>query len=119
MSKSGLRNAIVSFGIILLRAVLTVVTAVLGLGSLAVGYTLAVRPLLFLAFKPFAVRWWESIVVISGVMIWLVLVYLWAYLYQRVVSLKKLLLNFIFITFMQGLVPLFLLGISMTVARYY
>jgi hypothetical protein len=95
----------------LVAGLLTVVTAVLGLLDYVVLTSFVLHPLMWAFAAPFSWQLWDTVSVIVLILIWLVLVYMSAYFYQKAVTRNTLWRLFGTITLFQIVLPSVAAGI--------
>lgn len=92
-----------------LAGALTVITSAFGLAELLLLRTSVSRFLILSDISPWVFRWWDSVAIIVLVMLWLALVYLSAYLYQKALEKRRLWRVFGVVSLAQVLVPVILI----------
>ncbi len=100
-----------------LAGVLTVVTAGLGFVAWIALTTFAVHPIMRAYSAPLAERWWDSVANILFAMVWLALVYLSGFFYQKAAARRTLWPLFAKVTLIEVLTPLLGMGIALLLIR--
>ncbi len=96
---------------------LAVVTMALGLAGWLALRTFAVQPLLYVYVTPMAQRWVDDVSFILFGFLWLAMVYLSAYFYQRALERRRLWRLFVRVTLIQVLAPALVVGLVFVLVR--
>ena len=112
-----LANTAPAYGRGILAGALAVVTMALGLAGWLALRSFAVRPLLLAFASPKALTPMDQVSFILLGLLWLAMVYLSAYFYQRALERRRLWRLFVRVTLIQVLAPALVVGLVFVLVR--